>query len=184
MISPRAACSHSMPPTNTIPTPIRTARRIFPRPSPTARSTMRPPGAVLFPAPTACLPSSKRVLAKEEALVRQELRALLGHRPKTLRFVDRTFNIRPERTLAIWRFLLEQPGDTVFHFEMAPDRFTAEMFSFLQTVPAGPFSLRDRPPVHQSAHLAGDQSRHGPGSRPCQYQQDWRHWTAFICMSI
>lgn len=87
-----------------------------------------------------CLSSTDRgVLTKELPVVRRELRALLAHRPKTLRFVDRTFNIRPQRTLAIWQFLLDQPGDTVFHFEMAPDRFTDEMLSFLQSVPTGRF---------------------------------------------
>ncbi|MEJ2689274.1 MAG: radical SAM protein [Deltaproteobacteria bacterium] len=87
-----------------------------------------------------CLSSlGQGVLAKEVAVVRQELKQLLASRPKTLRFVDRTFNIRPERTLAIWQFLLEQPGETVFHFEIAPDRFTEGMLSFLQSVPMGRF---------------------------------------------
>ena len=87
-----------------------------------------------------CLSSvEKGMLVKDLATVQRELVALLDQKPKTLRFVDRTFNTRPERALAIWQFLLEQPGDTVFHFEMAPDRFTDEMFSFLQTVPPGRF---------------------------------------------
>lgn len=89
---------------------------------------------------TYCLSSvEKGVLVKDLAAVKGELTELLGRRPKTLRFVDRTFNTSPERTLAIWQLLLDYPGDTVFHFEMAPDRFTSEMLSFLQTVPPGRF---------------------------------------------
>ncbi len=73
--------------------------------------------------------------------VRAELAAILAHRPKTLRFVDRTFNDRPQRALAIWRFLAEQEGPTLYHFELAPDRFTEEMFAFLETVEAGRFQF-------------------------------------------
>lgn len=71
----------------------------------------------------------------------EEVEEILCHRPKILRFVDRTFNVVPERALAIWRFLAEQPGDTLFHFEMAPDRFTGEMFRFLEQVGSGRFQF-------------------------------------------
>ncbi len=75
------------------------------------------------------------------ATVKEELARVLAHRPKTLRFVDRTFNISPERDLAIWRFLLENAPETCCHFEIAPDRFTDEMFDFLALVPAGRFQF-------------------------------------------
>ncbi len=55
--------------------------------------------------------------------------------------MDRTFNDLPERALDIWRFLVEQPGETLFHFEMAPDRFTEEMFEFLEQVGPGRFQF-------------------------------------------
>jgi coproporphyrinogen III oxidase-like Fe-S oxidoreductase len=55
--------------------------------------------------------------------------------------VDRTFNDLPERALDIWRFLLEQPGGTLFHFEMAPDRFTEDLFQFLEQVEPGRFQF-------------------------------------------
>jgi len=66
--------------------------------------------------------------------VRSEIADILRHGPKIVRFVDRTFNDIPERALEIWRFLADQPGDTLFHFEMAPDRFTDVMFRFLEQV--------------------------------------------------
>jgi hypothetical protein len=73
--------------------------------------------------------------------VERELGDILSHRPKVVRFIDRTFNDRPDRALAIWRFLAMAGGDTLFHFEMAPDRFTEEMFSFLATLPPGRFQF-------------------------------------------
>jgi hypothetical protein len=89
-----------------------------------------------------CLSSAERGLYhKDLDQVRAELSAILIHRPKTLRFVDRTFNDLPQRALAIWRFLAKQDGPTLFHFELAPDRFTEEMFVFLETVEAGRFQF-------------------------------------------
>ncbi len=95
-----------------------------------------------------CLSSAETgVYHKPLAQVELELEQILRHRPKTLRFVDRTFNDRPERALAIWKFLLEREAEaepeteTLFHFEISPDRFTEEMFAFLETVPVGRFQF-------------------------------------------
>ena len=89
-----------------------------------------------------CLSSvEKGVYHKDLAQVQQELSLILSHKPATLRFVDRTFNDRPERALAIWRFLVGMETETLFHFEITPDRFTEEMFAFLQTVPTGRFQF-------------------------------------------
>lgn len=75
------------------------------------------------------------------ALVREELEMILAHQPKVLRFVDRTFNDNPARALAIWRFLVERPAGTLAHFEIAPDRFSVEMFDFLQDLEPGRFQF-------------------------------------------
>ncbi len=89
-----------------------------------------------------CLSAGEHgVRAKELDQVRGELRAILQQRPKVLRFVDRTFNDRPERALEIWRFLATEAEETLCHFEIAPDRFTEEMFSFLESLPAGRFQF-------------------------------------------
>ena len=89
-----------------------------------------------------CLSSVERgVTWKEVAQVREELRPILAHRPALLKFVDRTFNARPERALEIWHFLAEAAGETVCHFEMAPDLFTEEMFDFLAGLPPGRFQF-------------------------------------------
>ena len=82
-----------------------------------------------------CLSSiALKVGHKDIETVRLELGQILQHKPKSITFVDRTFNDNPERALQIWRFLVEQGGDTRFHCEIAPDRFTEEMFEFLETV--------------------------------------------------
>lgn len=89
-----------------------------------------------------CLSSAQagvRYLELEQ--VKGELAQILAHRPRIIRFVDRTFNAPPERALALWRWLAAQSGETRFHFEIAPDLFTSEQRAFLATVPAGRFQF-------------------------------------------
>lgn len=99
-----------------------------------------------------CLSSAERgVYHKPLTTVKKELRDILTYKPKIVRFIDRTFNDIADRALAIWEFLLEEGGDTLFHFEMAPDRFTPEMFDFLARLGSGKFQFE-----------IGIQSTHGP----------------------
>lgn len=89
-----------------------------------------------------CLSSVEHgVRYRELPEVERELAQILAHSPKIIRFVDRTFNALPERALAIWRYLLAQPGETLFHFEIAPDLFSEEMLAFLAQVPQGRFQF-------------------------------------------
>lgn len=89
-----------------------------------------------------CLSSKdKGVKHKSVDLVCTELESILRHNPNEVKFVDRTFNDHMERSLAIWRFLCSISCDTTFHFEISPDRFTEEMFIFLETVPQGKFDF-------------------------------------------
>lgn len=89
-----------------------------------------------------CLSSvEKGVFHKPVDVVKTELRQILHHKPKIVRFIDRTFNDLPERSLEIWEFCLEEGGDTLFHFEMAPDRFTEEMYEFLSRLGPGKFQF-------------------------------------------
>jgi len=101
---------------------------------------------------TYCLSAvEKGLYHKNLPQVETELEIILRHRPKVIRFIDRTFNDIPARALAIWRFLAAQEGNTLFHFEIAPDRFTKEMFDFLATLECGRFQFE-----------VGIQSTHGP----------------------
>lgn len=89
-----------------------------------------------------CLSSAENgVYHKDLEQVKEELALILSQEPKVLRFIDRTYNDNWRRGLEIWRFLMEQDVDTLFHFEIAPDFFTEEMFSFLETVPSGRFQF-------------------------------------------
>jgi len=89
-----------------------------------------------------CLSAAERgVWHKGLEQVLAELAEILRHRPRVVRFVDRTFNDIPERALAIWHYLAQQGGETTFHFEIAPDRFSEEMFDCLAKVPWGMFQF-------------------------------------------
>ena len=91
---------------------------------------------------TYCLSSSEKGLYhKDLQTVFQELDEILVHEPKSLRFVDRTFNDLPERALKIWQNLAARDCSTQFHFEIAPDRFTDEILSFLGSVRPGLFEF-------------------------------------------
>lgn len=91
---------------------------------------------------TYCLSSAEKgVYHKELDLVFNELGDILSHHPKTVRFIDRTFNDVPGRAIAIWNYIRGKNPDTLFHFEIAPDRFTDEMFSFLESVRPGLFQF-------------------------------------------
>lgn len=82
-----------------------------------------------------CLSATgRKVFHKDIQTVQQELALVLAQEPRIIKFVDRTFNDDPGRALAIWRFLADRPGPTRFHFEIAPDRFTPEMLSFLERI--------------------------------------------------
>ncbi|MCW5198277.1 DUF4080 domain-containing protein [Desulfobulbus sp. F3] len=89
-----------------------------------------------------CLSSiSKGVRHKSLDQVKKELRGLIAAKPMIIKLVDRTFNDRPERALAIWEFLLAEADGVRFHFEVAPDRFTEAMFNLLAKVPCDLFQF-------------------------------------------
>ncbi len=91
---------------------------------------------------TYCLSSAEKgIFHKSVDQVISELQGILKFNPQVVRFVDRTFNDNKDRALAIWQWLAEQDCDTVFHFEISPDRFTEEMFAFLKNLAVGKFQF-------------------------------------------
>ncbi|ULQ58802.1 B12-binding domain-containing radical SAM protein [Brucepastera parasyntrophica] len=55
-----------------------------------------------------------------------------------VKFVDRTFNLKPDRFLKIWSYIAENHnGKTVFHFEIAAESLSEEAFAVLEKVPHG-----------------------------------------------
>ena len=88
-----------------------------------------------------CSAMEKGVFHKGLGQVFSELDHILGFAPKVVRFLDRTFNDNRERALKIWKYLAEHGGQTLFHFEIAPERFDEEMLSFLGLVAPGRFQF-------------------------------------------
>ncbi len=89
-----------------------------------------------------CLSAAEKGLFhKEVDQVKEELSQLLAHKPKVIRFVDRTFNDNPKRAHQIWEFLLNQQTDTLFHFEIAPEKFTDQTLELLNSAPCGRFQF-------------------------------------------
>jgi len=56
---------------------------------------------------------------------------------KMVKFVDRTFNCNAERAKKIFSFIIENAGETCFHFEAAADLFDEEMTAILSKAPTG-----------------------------------------------
>jgi radical SAM superfamily enzyme YgiQ (UPF0313 family) len=55
-----------------------------------------------------------------------------------VKFVDRTFNLDPDRYLTIWKYIRDRnEGRTLFHFEIAAEYLTDEAFALLETMPEG-----------------------------------------------
>jgi len=73
-----------------------------------------------------------------------ELDRLAASGVRQIKFVDRTFNVNPERARAIIRHILElkRSGiDCNFHFEVGADLFDEETLALLEIAPKGLFQL-------------------------------------------
>jgi anaerobic magnesium-protoporphyrin IX monomethyl ester cyclase len=73
--------------------------------------------------------------------IKDDIRYLMNHGAKTIKFVDRTFNISRSYAMEMFRFLIDEhlPG-TVFQFEITADIMRPEVIEFLnQEAPKGLF---------------------------------------------
>lgn len=73
--------------------------------------------------------------------VEQELLRFINAEIVQVKFVDRSFNCNPDRAKRIWRFLIEHPGRTNFHFEIVGDLLDDESIDILSLAPPGLFQL-------------------------------------------
>jgi radical SAM superfamily enzyme YgiQ (UPF0313 family) len=73
--------------------------------------------------------------------VKADLRFLLTAGVRLVKFVDRTFNCNRERAKAIFKFIIDNAGNTVFHFEVAADLFDEETIEILSMAPKGLIQL-------------------------------------------
>lgn len=68
--------------------------------------------------------------------VYKDIQRFLDANVKLVKFVDRTFNLNPERYLAIWKYIVSHHnGKTMFHFEIEAEYLDEKALEFLQTVP-------------------------------------------------
>ncbi|MEK5443604.1 MULTISPECIES: B12-binding domain-containing radical SAM protein [unclassified Fredinandcohnia] len=73
--------------------------------------------------------------------IKDDIRFLMDHGAKTIKFVDRTFNISRSYAMEMFQFLIDEhrPG-TVFQFEITADIMRPEVIDFLnKNAPAGLF---------------------------------------------
>ena len=68
----------------------------------------------------------------------EDLNIFLKAGVRLVKFVDRTFNINPERYLKIWDYIVKHHnGKTLFHFEIEAEFLSGEALDFLSSVPPG-----------------------------------------------
>ena len=73
--------------------------------------------------------------------VKKELLFLIENEVKLVKFVDRSFNSRKERAMAIFRFLVEHKRKTTFHFEVTAHLLDQEIIDYLSSVPDSLFQF-------------------------------------------
>lgn len=100
--------------------------------------------------------------AKSVETVKEELRFILAHGPKLVKFVDRTFNLDRDRYRATWNFLIDEyrSGPTTFHFEIHPAHLDEEDFAILSRCPKGLFQFEigvqsTNPAARAAVHRGG-----------------------------
>ncbi|NGQ94457.1 B12-binding domain-containing radical SAM protein [Brevibacillus sp. SYP-B805] len=72
--------------------------------------------------------------------VKADLKRLIDHGVKTIKFVDRTFNINKQYALEIFQFLIDHHNGTVFQFEITADILRSDVVDFLlEKAPPGIF---------------------------------------------
>ena len=84
-----------------------------------------------------CLSSrtDQKLEYKATEQIKQELVQILVHKPKIIKFVDRSFNVDKHVSQEIWRFINSLETSTKFHFEVHPSLFDKEDFEILQVSP-------------------------------------------------
>ena len=90
-----------------------------------------------------CLSSvDKSVRFRSFDLVAGELKFFLAHNVRQVKFIDRTFNIKAEHCIKIFRFIKEHDnGLTNFHFEISGDILSEEMISIIEGMRPGLIQL-------------------------------------------
>ncbi len=90
-----------------------------------------------------CLSSiDKKVRFRSMELVEPELQFFLDNEVSQVKFIDRTFNCKLDRSLAIWKYIAEHDnGITNFHFEVAADLIGEEELAVFRQMRPGLIQL-------------------------------------------
>ncbi len=93
----------------------------------------------------------------------RELSALVALKPRTLKFIDRSFNIQKDLAHEIWNFAIEQDLDFDLHFEIYPDLVEERDIELLARAPEGRIRFE-----------VGIQSTNDAVLRACGRNSDWQ----------
>lgn len=82
----------------------------------------------------------KTVRYFDEGAIQNQIQELVASGVKKIKFVDRTFNLKPARMKELMQWLTQFKGNE-FHFEVVGDILTHDILDFLATVPPGMFQF-------------------------------------------
>lgn len=102
-------------------------------------------------------------LASDRRKLYSELDRLLELKPRTLKFVDRSFNAHPSLARLIWDHAIRQGEACEFHFEIYPDLLTEEDLLILEKAPPGRIRFE-----------VGVQTVNPAVARACGRNSNWR----------
>jgi len=82
----------------------------------------------------------KTVRFFDDQTIHQQINLLIKGGVTKIKFVDRTFNLKPSHMKELMRWLIKFEG-VAFHFEVVGDLLTNDLLDFLETVPKGMFQF-------------------------------------------
>lgn len=82
----------------------------------------------------------KTVRYFDDEVIQRQIKGLVAAGVQKIKFVDRTFNLKPSRMKVLMKWLA-QFRDSEFHFEVVGDILTPDILDFLETVPPGMFQF-------------------------------------------
>lgn len=76
-------------------------------------------------------------LEQDRLRLQSELDALIALKPRTLKFIDRSFNINKDLAHYIWNYARHDQSSTDFHFEIYPDLLDEADLKLVEAAPPG-----------------------------------------------
>ncbi|MEA4852880.1 MAG: DUF4080 domain-containing protein [Christensenella sp.] len=90
-----------------------------------------------------CLSGAIRGAVREKSVdqVKKEIKRYTRRDVSLVKFTDRTFNANLPRAKQIWNYIINETGDTLFHFEVGLDLLDEEALALLCSAPKGKIQL-------------------------------------------